>query len=125
MGDHVGGPAVLLSAEQGRWAAQVEQLDAALAALVAAGDNANADDEHDPEGATFAVERAQLIAQLDHARARVVDVDAALGRVAEGTYGVCTVCGSEIAPARLDARPTATTCIACARTVRQTAPSRP
>ena len=35
-------------------------------------------------------------------------------RVADGTYGVCASCGDPIAPGRLEARPTARTCIACA-----------
>lgn len=39
---------------------------------------------------------------------------AALGRIEAGEYGVCTVCGGDIAPARLLALPTATRCISCA-----------
>lgn len=125
VGEDVGGPAALLRVERELWSAQVGQLDRALRALIVAGENANADDEHDPEGATFAVERSQLIAQLDHARARVVDVDAALDRVAAGTYGVCARCGAGIAAARLAARPTAATCITCASTPHKTAPTWP
>jgi DnaK suppressor protein len=39
---------------------------------------------------------------------------AALARVESGDYGVCSVCGDDIAPARLAALPTATRCIKCA-----------
>ena len=39
---------------------------------------------------------------------------AALARIEKGEYGVCSVCGGEIAPARLAALPTATRCINCA-----------
>ncbi len=39
----------------------------------------------------------------------------ALARIAEGSYGSCTRCGEIIAPKRLEALPTATLCIACAR----------
>lgn len=39
---------------------------------------------------------------------------AALARIEAGDYGVCSVCGGAIAPARLLALPTATRCIACA-----------
>jgi DnaK suppressor protein len=39
---------------------------------------------------------------------------AALARIEAGHYGVCDMCGAEIAPARLAALPTATRCIACA-----------
>lgn len=39
---------------------------------------------------------------------------AALARIDSGDYGTCSVCGGEIAPARLQALPTATRCITCA-----------
>ncbi len=41
-------------------------------------------------------------------------IHAALARIEAGTYGQCRVCGKDIAPARLAALPTASTCIACA-----------
>jgi RNA polymerase-binding transcription factor DksA len=43
--------------------------------------------------------------------ARLLEVDAALGRVEVGTYGVCRVCKKEIEEARLHANPAASTCI--------------
>ncbi|NCW86990.1 MAG: hypothetical protein EBV69_13255, partial [Oxalobacteraceae bacterium] len=43
----------------------------------------------------------------------IVAIDAALGRIAAGTYGICVKCGEAIAPKRLEAVPTATTCVAC------------
>lgn len=42
-------------------------------------------------------------------------IDRALERIAKGSYGECVRCGSQIAPARLDARPEAALCIDCAR----------
>ena len=104
-----------LSAQRSDLLAQARQLRADLAGIMAASEGANADDEHDPEGATIAFERAQTAALLDRARARLADVDAALARRAAGTYGVCETCGRPIAPARLEARPAARTCIDCAR----------
>ena len=41
-------------------------------------------------------------------------IRAALGRIAEGTYGVCVNCGEPIAHARLEAVPHAARCIRCA-----------
>ena len=41
-------------------------------------------------------------------------IDAALVRVADGSYGVCANCGDAIPQARLDALPFAVTCITCA-----------
>ena len=85
------------------------------ARTVAASESSNADDEHDPEGATIAFERQQLVALLDQARRRLEDVESALARRAEGVYGRCQTCGRPIAPERLAARPAARTCIDCAR----------
>jgi DnaK suppressor protein len=82
---------------------------------VAASRSSNADDEHDPEGATIAFERQQVAALLDRTRRRLADVEAALERRAAGHYGVCETCGRPIASERLTARPAARTCIDCAR----------
>ena len=82
--------------------------------VVDASRDSNADDEHDPEGATIAFERAQVDALARDAVARLESVDDALRRIDDGTYGTCTRCGEPIAAGRLEARPTATTCVACA-----------
>ncbi len=84
--------------------------------MVAASRGSNADDEHDPEGATIAFERAQLASVLRLTTDDLAEVDAALSRVRDGRYGTCERCGAPISPARLDARPTARLCIACAST---------
>lgn len=48
-------------------------------------------------------------------RAEMAQIRAALGRIEDGTYGVCVSCGETIAPARLKALPFAQQCIDCAR----------
>jgi DnaK suppressor protein len=40
-------------------------------------------------------------------------IEAALKRISEGTYGTCAKCGEPIDPRRLKALPTAATCISC------------
>lgn len=70
------------------------------------------DDEHDPEGSTIAYERTQIAALITQAEQHLAEIDAALARIAEGTYGTCEVCGEPIPDARLRARPAARTCIA-------------
>lgn len=82
--------------------------------MVEASRGSNADDEHDPEGATIAFERAQTEALAGQAAVDLGEVDAALARLDAGTYGICEVCGRPIAPARLEARPAARRCIDCA-----------
>ena len=95
-------------------AARVESLQRSFDEMVAASRDSNADDEHDPEGATIAFERAQLVAVLRQANADLVEIDTAIRRLEDGSYGVCERCGLPIAPARLEARPAARRCIACA-----------
>jgi RNA polymerase-binding protein DksA len=48
----------------------------------------------------------------EHVRA---DIEAALKRIEEGTYGICTNCRTQIPPERLEALPWATLCIGCQR----------
>ena len=73
----------------------------------------NTDDEHDPEGATIAFERAQVIALRDDARRRVLLLDRALASLDEGTYGRCAACGGEIGAERLVALPGIDVCLGC------------
>jgi DnaK suppressor protein len=47
------------------------------------------------------------------------DIDAALGRIAEGSYGECAACGADIGVARLEAQPTARLCIGCQEKLEQ------
>jgi DnaK suppressor protein len=95
-------------------AGQVTELEADLHAVFAASQDSNADDEHDPEGSTIAYERAQLTAVLAATRGRLAEVDAALARLAAGTYGLCDRCHRPIPAGRLAIRPFARTCVACA-----------
>ena len=101
----------LLVAERSSTEDRLARLREDFAGVVAASRDTNADDEHDPEGQTIAYERSQTGALIRQAEQHLVEVDAALGRVAAGTYGVCEACGQAIAPARLEARPTARTCV--------------
>ena len=83
-------------------------------AMVAASRDTNADDEHDPEGATIAFERSQVEALVRQAQRHLEEIDAAIKRLDAGTYGTCALCGNPIAQERLEARPAAVICIACA-----------
>jgi DnaK suppressor protein len=103
-----------LLAERAAALAQVEALTREFDGVVDASKASN-DDEHDPEGATIAFERQQVVALLEQARRRLADADAALARREAGGYGICEHCGRPIAPERLAARPSARTCIDCAR----------
>ncbi len=95
----------------------VAQRDARQADCEAFGDGAervNTDDEHDPEGATIAFERAQVIALRDDASRRIAALDDALRRLDNGHYGECVGCGRAIPAARLEAIIGVETCVDCA-----------
>ncbi|WP_307864568.1 TraR/DksA C4-type zinc finger protein [Allobranchiibius sp. CTAmp26] len=103
-----------LAADRAESVLRLTDLRSQFARTVEASRDTNADDEHDPEGATIAYERSQLSALIDQAQRRLGALDVALARAHEGTYFVCEVCGGPIAPERLEARPFARTCIVCA-----------
>ena len=95
---------------------RIRRLQEEVAGIVDATADVATDDEHDPEGATIAFERARVSALLDQSRAHLDDVDDALRRLDAGGYGRCVKCGDEIGAERLEALPSTRTCIACART---------
>ncbi len=47
-------------------------------------------------------------------RLLLVEIERALQRIEDGSFGECFECGEPIAPGRLEANPTATLCIGCA-----------
>jgi RNA polymerase-binding protein DksA len=68
----------------------------------------------DPGDASVATEQADLRqAQIGRDVAELRQIEAALGRIDDGSYGVCSVCGLDIAAARLQANPAAERCIVC------------
>jgi RNA polymerase-binding transcription factor DksA len=95
--------------------ARLAHLDDDERSLLRDRSDATADDEHDPEGSTLSGEWTRVDALRRGAQQDRQDAAAALARVADGSYGTCVVCGAAIAPGRLEARPTAATCISCAR----------
>jgi RNA polymerase-binding transcription factor len=108
------GPAAALDDLQRRTTERLAALTGDYAGIVEASKDSNADDEHDPEGATIAFERSQVGTLVEEARHRLAEVEAARARLADGTYGTCERCGEPIGEGRLEARPTARTCIRCA-----------
>jgi RNA polymerase-binding protein DksA len=63
---------------------------------------------------SLAVALADLnITRFDRHVQALGDIEAALQRVKDGEYGVCTDCGDDIGFARLEAYPTAKRCIVC------------
>ena len=100
--------------ERGRVEDQITNLQRSFDGIVDAAELTSTDDEHDPEGATIAYERAQVSALLDQAREDLVALDAAVGRVDDGTADLRATCGGSITLERLLALPGVTTCVGCA-----------
>jgi RNA polymerase-binding protein DksA len=114
MAEHGDARAALATARE-RAAARLASLQREFDGIVEAARGAGTDDEHDPEGATLAFERQHVAALAQAAREHLADVDAALARLADGSYGTCQTCGRPIGEERLAARPAARTCIGCTR----------
>lgn len=89
-------------------------LESDHASMVEASADSNADDEHDPEGSTIAFERSQVETLISQTKKSLEEIDAALARIEEGTYGICENCGEPISRSRLEARLVARRCIECA-----------
>jgi RNA polymerase-binding transcription factor DksA len=104
-----------LAGAQERALARLASLEREFGGIVAAARDVGADDEHDPEGATLAFERQHVAALADSAREDLAEIQAALARLADGSYGTCQVCGARISAERFAARPAARTCVGCVR----------
>jgi DnaK suppressor protein len=102
---------IMLEEERSRKIALLPALRADISSANAARQDSNVDDEHDPEGATIAFELSQAAALLDQSSAGLAQVEAALARISDGTFGVCAVCRRPIAEGRLEARPWTPYCI--------------
>jgi DnaK suppressor protein len=94
--------------------ARAASLTTSFDGIVEAASDVATDDEHDPEGHTIAWERQQIAALLDETRTALAEIEAAERRLADGHYGICVTCGSQVADERLDALPATSTCVTCA-----------
>jgi DnaK suppressor protein len=101
-------------AEQERTARQVESLEGVVASIVEASELTSTDDEHDPEGATIAYERAQAIALLRQAREDLDALVVTRMQLESAQVVVCSVCGRTIDLERVATLPTTSRCIRCA-----------
>ena len=108
-------PTDLLLALRAELEEQLHEADTELSDIRSARSDSTSDDEHDPEGSTLSTDWSRIAGLRSATLTGITDVDAALERVAVGTYGLCANCGRAIAPGRLEARPAAALCIDCAR----------
>ena len=65
------------------------------------------------EEATESLELERRLALEKQIREQLADIEVALAKFPDGTYGNCEKCGQPIAPERLEALPQAKLCVAC------------
>jgi DnaK suppressor protein len=76
----------------------------------------------DPGDAGMTEDLRTFIHQLsDSKRAEILEIDEALLRIDDGTYGICEKCGEEIDTKRLSVMPYARHCIACQEEIEEEA----
>ena len=103
-----------LEVERARVLERLAALTGDYDSVVAASLDTNADDEHDPEGATIAFERSQIGALVAQAREHLEEIDRAVARVDARRTAPASAAGTR---SRRDASrrdPTARRCVACA-----------
>src|SRR5690242_12097384 len=93
-----------LTAERDRVWGQLEELGVARDSY----------DEGFADSGQVTAERGEVEALVGTLRDTLNEIDAALAKFDNGTYGQCEVCGAPIGDARLEAMPAARTCITCA-----------
>ena len=71
-------------------------------------------DQNFADSSQVTAERGEAEALASKLRETLGEVEHALAKLDEGTYGVCEGCGQQINPARLEAKPAARHCIGCA-----------
>jgi RNA polymerase-binding transcription factor DksA len=108
----------LLIEERERHLRQATELQAEAEALVSEREQGDTQfDEESGEGDTISVERERDLMLSASARQAVDEIDQALARMEDGTYGLCTPAGRRIVVARLEAIPWADVCVDCKQRV--------
>jgi RNA polymerase-binding protein DksA len=89
----------------------VTSLDAELNGLMRDSGDGAGQDQADVGASSF--ERDHELTVLNSERDKLAQIERALGRIDDGTYGVCESCGNPIGKMRLMAFPRATLCLTC------------
>ena len=104
----------LIEAERGRIQALVREREAEGITSEAEGEQFSelaAHDQHQADLGTETFEREKDFSLLEQLEAELAELDRALGKIEEGTYGICEACGKPIPGERLEALPGARFCV--------------
>ena len=94
-----------------RLSGELAAAEAGLADLIRDSGDGAGDDQADAGSKTF--EREHEMSLANNARDMLLQVEHALARLANGTYGACETCATPIGKGRLQAFPRATLCLSC------------
>ncbi len=100
-----------LHLDETRLLEEIEMAEIGLADLIRDSGDGAGDDQADAGSKTF--EREHEMSLANNAREMLLQVRHALGRIDDGSYGVCEGCGKAIGKLRLQAFPRARLCMAC------------
>jgi len=100
-----------LHQDESRLLEEIDTAEIGLADLIRDSGDGAGDDQADAGSKTF--EREHEMSLANNAREMLLQVRHALGRIDDGSYGVCEGCGNAVGKLRLQAFPRATLCMAC------------
>jgi RNA polymerase-binding protein DksA len=101
--------------ERERLEQEIADLDADLAKSLEDTSGESPYDQHMAEAAAATLDREMDLTRQENARAELVQVEQAIRKLDNGTYGLCDKCGKPIGEGRLSVAPYATLCIDCKR----------
>ena len=105
----------LLLEERERVSQEIADLDADLLESLEDTSGESPYDQHMAETAAATLGREIDLSLQENARATLLQIDRALAKLDNGSYGQCDKCGKPISDGRLDAAPFATLCVDCKR----------
>jgi DnaK suppressor protein len=100
-----------LSTLRGQLEDERARLASQISVLEVGHDQSLAYDENFADSGQVAAEQGENKALLNQLNEQLADVDRALAKMDDGTYGLCERCGEPIAEARLEAMPATRFCI--------------
>jgi RNA polymerase-binding protein DksA len=104
-----------LNAERSRVMREIADVDEALSISLEDSTDENLYDQHMADSATPMLNREIDVSLEENARNVLAQIDRALQKLDEGSYGICDNCGQTINDERLEVVPYATLCVECKR----------
>jgi DnaK suppressor protein len=101
--------------ERERLSREIEELDSDLSKSLEDSSEESPYDQHMAETAGVTLDREIDLTLEENARAALIQIDRALEKLENGTYGRCDKCGKPIGEGRLEVAPVATLCVECKR----------